>query len=237
MSNKISVCLATFNGEKYIKAQLDSILSQLSENDEVIVSDDGSIDNTLPILRNYNDYRIKIYNNSKRKGVIGNFENALYQAQGDYLFLCDQDDIWMPDKVEKMTLYLEKNDLVVSDCSIINENEAVICKSFFDKHGSGSGFWKNLNRNTYLGCCIAFRSNLKNIILPFPPNIAMHDIWIGLNADLNGSVYFLPEQLLLYRRHGNNASSSSEKSKFSLTYKILYRIQMLYNILIRKYID
>lgn len=94
----ISVCMATYNGEEYIKEQLESILCQLGEMDEIIISDDGSTDNTLNIIESYNDSRIKIHINTGKHGFVYNFENALQKAKGEYIFLSDQDDIWLPEK-------------------------------------------------------------------------------------------------------------------------------------------
>lgn len=232
----VSVCLATYNGGKYIKEQIDSILIQLGKEDEIIVSDDGSSDMTLDLLKNYQDSRIKIFSNKQKNGVIGNFENALRKASGDHIFLCDQDDIWQPNKVSRTLFYLESYDLVVSDCSIIDEKNNIICQSFFDKHNSGPGFWKNIAKNAYLGCCMAFNKDVLDYILPFPKHIAMHDIWIGLSVELNGKTCFSEEVLMFYRRHGNNASSSSEKSNLSISYRLIYRLQMLYYLYRRKFI-
>lgn len=98
----ISVCIATYNGGKYIKEQLDSILFQLGKDDEVIISDDSSTDDTLSILESYHDERIVILTNQKFHSPVYNFENALKSAKGDFIFLSDQDDIWEPTKVEVM---------------------------------------------------------------------------------------------------------------------------------------
>ncbi|MCD8291094.1 MAG: glycosyltransferase, partial [Prevotella sp.] len=97
---KVSVCIATYNGEKYIEEQIRSILSQLSDNDEVIISDDGSHDQTLSLIQSIGDKRIKIFQNEGRHGFKYNFENTLKKVQGDYIFLCDQDDVWLPNKVQ-----------------------------------------------------------------------------------------------------------------------------------------
>ena len=96
----ISVCIATYNGEKYLRKQLDSILNQLEYNDEVIISDDGSSDETLNIISSYNDKRIHVFHNKGEHGVVKNFENGLNHVLGDYIFLCDQDDIWKSNKVQ-----------------------------------------------------------------------------------------------------------------------------------------
>ncbi|MEM7184509.1 MAG: glycosyltransferase, partial [Spirochaetota bacterium] len=110
----ISVCIATFNGEKYIHEQLVSILQQLGTNDEIIISDDSSTDNTIKMIHAINDKRIKIYHNNVRN-PIQNFENALRKAQGKYIFLSDQDDIWLETKISITIEHLQKYDLVVHD--------------------------------------------------------------------------------------------------------------------------
>ena len=120
---KISVCIATYNGEKYIKEQLSSILSQLEENDEVIISDDSSTDNTIQIVENFKDKRIRIFREQKFKSPIYNFENAISKATGDIIFLSDQDDIWHKAKVHKIKQYLSNEDItcIVTNASIIDE--------------------------------------------------------------------------------------------------------------------
>ena len=129
----ISVCIATYNGEKYIKEQLLSILPQLGKKDEVIISDDHSTDNTLDIVKGLNDNRIKIVMNNREKGYTSNFENALSYAIGDYIFLSDQDDIWMSNKVDYCIAELKEYDLVVSDAILINSKGEKIDDSFFYK--------------------------------------------------------------------------------------------------------
>ena len=112
---KISVCIATYNGEKYIKEQLESIIHQLGEYDEIIISDDGSNDKTIQIIENFKDTRIKIFNHSPNRKTkykfdltTRNIENALSKAKGDFIFLADQDDIWIKNKVEKLIPFFEK---------------------------------------------------------------------------------------------------------------------------------
>lgn len=221
----ISVCMATYNGAKYIKEQVDSILAQLSYDDELIVSDDGSTDNTLDILRSYNDKRIIIYSNDNRKSIVGNFENAIKHSQGEYIFLSDQDDVWLEGKVEKCVAALQHADLVLHDAIVWNGVE-IINESFFRLRNAKKGYINNLIKNSYIGCCIAFKKNLKSKILPFP-NVAMHDIYIGLIAERYFKTTFIYESLLLYRRHGANASQTSEKSTYSLYFKLKYRLKML----------
>ncbi len=230
----ISVCIPTYNGEKYLKQQLDSILVQLEKNDEIIVSDDSSTDSTINLLKSYQDPRIRILQGNLYKNPIFNLENALKHAKGDYIFTADQDDIWKNDKVKQMIQALQKYDLVVSDASIINKNGEIIVNSFFKQHHSHKGYWKNLWHNHFLGCCMAFRKDCLQYILPFPKRIAMHDIWIGLCVELHGNTFFLPEKLIYYRRHGNNASQTGEKSRFTRKYQLYYRVYLLVMTTVRR---
>lgn len=223
----ISVCLTTYNGQKYVKQQLESILSQLSVNDEVIVSDDGSSDDTLRIIENINDSRVKIYNNILRNGVINNVENALNNVSGEIIFLSDQDDVWLPAKVTSTIKALQNADLIVSDCYIVDENLNLLHESFFAVNNSKKNKYFAILKNPYLGCCMAFRRELLGIALPFPENISMHDIWLGNVAAFKMKVAFLPEKLIYYRRHGKNLSSASEPSRNSLGEKIKIRIDLM----------
>jgi glycosyltransferase involved in cell wall biosynthesis len=226
--------MATYNGEKYIKEQLDSILCQLSESDEIIISDDNSTDATVEIIQKYNDPRIKLYPNTNRKGVVGNFENALRKAQGDFIFLSDQDDVWLQNKVKKCVSLLKDFDLVVSDCYVTDSKLNVIHMSFFSMRGSKHGFFKNLWKNTYLGACVAFRSSLLKCVLPIPKTLPVyHEGWIASLADITGYVCFFPEQLIYYRRHESNVSNTAKESIFSLQKKISYRIHLLILIALR----
>jgi glycosyltransferase involved in cell wall biosynthesis len=225
----ISVCIPTYNGEKYIQEQLVSILVQLSAEDEIIISDDSSTDTTLEIIKSLQDSRIKLFENNTFKSPIFNLENALKHASGDVIFLADQDDIWEPEKVKITLNKLQNSDLVVSDCSLIDASGNLVDPSFYALNKTKSGYLNNLIKNGFLGCCIAFNSKIKKSVLPFPKKIAMHDIWIGLTASLVGKVDFIEDKLIRYRRHGDNFSFTSAKSKFSVTYKLSYRIYFLYH--------
>ena len=222
----ISVCIATYNGERFIKEQLDSILCQLGRNDEIIISDDGSKDHTLDIVNAIDDSRIHIYHNVNH-GFVYNFENAMSHAAGDYIFLSDQDDIWFPNKVARCLELLQEH-LVVNHNSLIADEEGKgNGRDFFSMHHSKGGFWQTIWRNSYSGCCMAFRRELLEWALPFPKNIASHDIWLGLIAEKKGKTYFLDEPLIYYRRHGHNASSTASKSELGLIKKLKYRSYML----------
>lgn len=230
--NSISVCMATYNGERYIRQQLLSILTQLAEGDEVIISDDGSTDKTLDIIADFTDQRIRVSKNLGQTGPLGNFQQAISLATGNFILLSDQDDIWHSTKVEDMRQLLQDYDLVLSDCQVVDENGVVIHKSFFKYRGSKPGFWNNLLKNSYIGCCMAFRQEITHYILPFPPQVHMHDWWIGLLVETKGIVYFYPKPLIQYVRHGKNASPTGEGG-YSLTNKLLNRLFLLLYVIKR----
>lgn len=230
----ISVCIATYNGEKYIEEQLISILNQISEDDEIIISDDSSNDLTLEKIRTINDKRIKIYENNKFRSPIFNFENALMKAKNDLIFLSDQDDIWEENKIKIMKKQLKNYDLVVSDCRVVDENLKILENSFFYLRNSGKGIIKNLYKNTYLGCCMAFNRKILEKALPFPKNIPMHDIWLGIIGESFGKTIFINDKLTRYRRHNNNVSPTSEKSNYSIKKKIEFRLNVIKSLILRK---
>jgi len=228
---KISVCLATFNGEKYIKQQLESILSQLSDTDEVIISDDSSSDLTIQIVTNIEDPRIRILKNQVFKNPIYNFENALKYATGDYIFLSDQDDIWENNKVKCVTEILDEFHLVISDCQIVDSNGKLLHESFYELNKSSKGLFNNLISNSYLGCTMAFKKEILGLALPFPKNLPMHDWWLGLVAEVFFKTKFINRKLVQYRRHGHNASSTSGESQNSFFIKLSFRIKLIWEIL------
>ena len=230
---KISVCMATFNGGKFIREQVMSILPQLGEDDEIIVSDDGSSDETINILNSFQDRRIKVIANKGRHGIVPNFENALKNSCGDYIFFSDQDDIWNINKVNTCILALKDADLVVHNSRILFERNCSKELDFFQWRHSGPGYWKNLYKNTFVGSCMAFRKEVKGYALPFPKHILWHDMWIGLITEKHGVTKFINDQLLYYRRHDGNASTTCSSSSFSRWTQLKYRIQMFYYTLNR----
>ncbi len=227
----ISVCLASFNGERYIREQVESILSS-PEVGELIISDDGSSDRTLAIVNAIADPRVRVVA-GPRKGLVRNFESLLEQVKGEYIFLSDQDDIWRPNKVRAIIGLLQGADLVVSDCEIVDSQGAVMEESFFSIRHSGPGFIKNLSRNSFLGCCMAFRRNVLDAAMPFPSRLPMHDWWLGLVATMVGQVIFVDERLVLYRRHGANASDAAGRSSASRGTQIRWRLLLSWLLLKR----
>ena len=226
---KISVALAAYKGEQYIAEQIESILSQLGENDELIVSDDFSSGETRFIVENLSsqDKRI-IYIEGPGKGVVKNFENALKACSGDVIFLSDQDDVWLPGKVEAvMNEFRSGAQLVLHDASITDADLNITAPSCFEIHGANGSFAKNLIKNTFVGCCMAFTKELLNQTMPFPEGIAMHDWWIALIAlRSKQKTVLLRKPLILWRRHGDNVTGG----KTSAVQKIRWRLNMLLSL-------
>jgi glycosyltransferase involved in cell wall biosynthesis len=231
---KISICLATYNGEKYIAEQLLSILEAMEESDELIISDDSSVDKTLAIISTFQDPRIKILPGNSFHDPIYNFENALQWTAGEVVVLSDQDDIWLKNKLEIIRQCFKNKPsriyVLVLDGLIINESGLVIEDSLFKKLSSGKGLFKNIIHNTYMGCCLAFSRELIEIAVPFPRKIPMHDSWLGLLGELCGVVEFLPEKTIKYRVHPLNQSLK----KTQLLQKLKWRYFLLFNLLKRK---
>jgi glycosyltransferase involved in cell wall biosynthesis len=222
--------MATYNGEKYIKEQMDSILCQLSEQDEVVVSDDASSDATISLLQSYNDPRIKIYHNNSRHPSF-NFENALRHAKGEIIFLADQDDKWLDGKVSIMTNALKDADLVLSDCYIGDEDLNIVYDSFLKLYRCKTGWAKNIFKNSYLGCCIAFKSKILSKAMPFPlSSHLLHDYWLGLIGEFFFKPLIIKDKTLIYRRHDSNASPTTSLSNNTLGKKIMIRYVMLEGI-------
>ncbi len=206
-----------------------SILPQLSPNDEVVIVDDGSKDASLDRIAAFNDPRIHVARHKKNEGVISSFEDAVRLTNGDIIFFSDHDDIWAADKVEKMLAPFASDDrvsIVTSAYSVINANrQLTVDATFSNRPPFTSGFFANLYINRFQGSTMAIRRTLVPHVLPFPKDCSfVHDEWIGLrNALLGGRVIYLPQPLLLYRRHGNKDDSKTR----SLYGKLKKRLELL----------
>jgi len=232
---RISVCLAAYNGEKYLADQLDSILPQLGIHDELIISDDNSTDATADIIRSFKsrDSRIIFLVNQTQQGPAANFENALRAARGKFIFLSDQDDIWLVDKIERILPLLDNYLLIVHDAIVTDEQLNAILPSYLQYRQAATGFWRNLYKNGFTGCCMAFRRELLDIALPFPPKVLNHDHWLGSLALLFDKVIFIQEPYIYFRRHNNNVSPGIERNILSNPFRLHLRSQMLYHIFVR----
>lgn len=225
-----SVAMAFYNGAKYIDEQIRSILENMGEEDELVISVDDASDGSEELLKNWTktDQRIHVIQ-GPGKGVVKNFENAMKHCHGDIIFLSDQDDVWKKDKIKKIEKIFEDSKVtaVVHNAEIVDENLSPLGETTFQWRDSGVGFWKNMKKNSYIGCCMAVRRSVLKRILPIPDNIWIHDQWIGLLSEQLGKVVFLEEPLIDYRRHGGNVT---ELTHGSITSMIKKRYHMIMEI-------
>ena len=205
-------------------------------SDEVIVSDDGSTDETLNIVRSFNDPRVKIFIQKSCSGLLGheyatlNFENALKHASGDIIFMSDQDDVWVKNKVEISLKYLNKYDYIVSDAYVTDADLNVISNTRFTKDEKVyfNKYLAVILSTPYQGSCAAFKKCVLERALPFPKGTQSHDRWIGNVAAFYFKYKVIPEKLIYYRRHVAATSSNFGVKTRSygflkkITYKLIY---------------
>jgi len=209
-----SVCIATFNGSDFIKQQMVSVLAQLGTNDEVIIVDDFSTDNTIKLINELNDKRIRIYENKGNFGHVYSFSKALRLANNDYIFMCDQDDIWIDKRVELMKLKInESNSLLLSSNQnfINNASDSILFDMSDISESESNLYFSNLQKiflgtAGYYGCAMCLKKDLIKLILPIPSYIESHDLWIAIAANLIKRNCHLDIKTLDRRIHDKNAS-------------------------------
>ncbi len=233
----ISVVMATFNGERYLRQQLDSILQQTVSPKEIIIVDDGSTDSTLTILKEYTaDSRFRLLVNEQNMGYIKSFEKGMLEASCPYIALSDQDDIWLPHKLETLAANMQDHIAVYSDSMLVDKNGISLNKKMSDLK----------NQLTYNNClmytigawapghAMLFRKELVDQCKPFP-TLVTHDFWLGFVASCNGGIFYVNEVLVHYRQHASNAiganTHQSKKKQPTRAEKIVAaqkRMQLLY---------
>ena len=215
-SSKISVCLTTYNGADFIERQLLSIAPQLQATDEIIITDDNSTDNTLEIIEALAIPQVKLFKNTEQLGYVQNFAKAIALATGDYIFLSDQDDAWLPNKVATvLQAFTDGATLVCHDAHVVDGQFQRVADSWWEyAHlNPQQGYFGNFYLNAFSGCMMAFKASLKDDLLPIPKTIEMHDQWLYLvNKVKHKSHTVITEPLMDYTRHGNNVSGTSKRS-------------------------
>ncbi|MEA5458790.1 glycosyltransferase family 2 protein [Arcicella sp. LKC2W] len=226
----ISIALCTHNGGKFIGEQLRSIQEQSLKPNEIIVCDDNSSDETVEIIKQFSEVLpIKFYQNIPALGTVKNFEYAISICKGDFIFLCDQDDYWLPNKIEKLVNYLETHptqDVVFSNAAIVDENLQSLNLTMWEKirfEDEEISLWEKgkalellLISNRVTGCTVAIRKSFAKKAIPFPTHIHpdfIHDGWIALLASLTNQIGFINEPLVLYRQHDNQQVGIVEKER------------------------
>lgn len=218
-AGRISVAIATYNGARFLEAQLESVLSQRVVPHEVVVSDDGSCDETVEIIRAVaaqSPTPFVVLSDQPRLGVTANFERAIARTTGDVVALADQDDVWRIDKLEKIADTFARDPATIavfSDAQLIDDAGTAIGRTLYQSGGftrrerrlvrRGRGFDALLHWNFVTGATLAFRSQLKNVVLPIP-DYGLHDVWIALLASAAGELRSIDEPLIGYRVHDAN---------------------------------
>lgn len=206
----ISICMATFNGFPFLPRQVESILGQMGSEDQLVVSDNGSTDETLGYLASLGDSRMELHDFPFPKGPVPNFENAMKYAARPIVMLADQDDVWLPNRLGLVRRAfkgeLDKPLCLVTEGERMDAEERIIAESNLQVLGYRPGLVKNVIKNSYMGCSLAFSRDLLPYILPIPRFVPMHDSWIGILAERYGRIQVVLEPSYQYRVHGGNLS-------------------------------
>jgi glycosyltransferase involved in cell wall biosynthesis len=228
-----SICMATFNGQRYIQEQVESIISQMEIDDELVIIDDASNDGTVDYLESIGDPRIRIYHNASNIGHVQSFAKVLSLAQGQYLFMADQDDIWIKGRLSIIRAALAAgSELVSTNSKFIDGENRIITPLHPDLLEADSNrYTRNIFRiftgkAYYDGCSMGLRKELLRLVLPIPSYVESHDLWIAMAANLAKSNKHLESYTLYRRMHGNNASIVSR----SLVRKLLSRVVFLLSL-------
>jgi glycosyltransferase involved in cell wall biosynthesis len=213
---RVSVCMASYRGASYISEQLESILEQLDEHDEIVIVDDASPDNTVEIIRSVCDPRIRLIESPGNRGYVRAFETAVLASRGSFIFLSDQDDVWVPGRVAAMVQALESVRVVASNFEILGGHARPWIPPLSSAWDTRP--WANLvgimvGYRAYYGCGMAFRRDMLPIFTPIPPYLReSHDLWLAICGNLAGSVAHLEQATLLRRLHDSNETPAGFRS-------------------------
>jgi glycosyltransferase involved in cell wall biosynthesis len=238
-NRKISVALASCNGGNYLKEQLESIFNQSLLPNEVIVCDDCSTDNSIEILNDYKEkHSLKYYINKKNLGFVKNFEKAISICSGDYIALSDQDDVWLPKKIEILydemfeceTTNPDKPIIVHHDVYIVDENLKNSGIRFLKNKGKVSGLKDLLFGNSVVqGASSMFNRKLVEACFPLPDGIPLHDLYMSYVCECFGIRKYISEPLMLYRQHPDNQIGVSSDSIYGRVTKFFNKEIILAN--------
>ncbi len=201
----ISIAIATYNGEKYLQEQLESILNQTLEPSEILIVDDCSTDGTWQVLKLYAEKYpyIKIYQNKQNLGVCQTFNRAIGLTTGDYIALADQDDVWLANKLAVLLENIGGSLLIHSDAFIVDKNLNIISNTFIKGVMNQQNFIDYLFANNVTGCTCMFARDLISKSFPMP-DFYIHDHYLAISASYLGIIKYLPQPLIYYRQHSQN---------------------------------
>jgi len=232
---KIDILLATYNGERYIAEQLESILNQSYKNIKVLIRDDNSNDETLKILDKYKSrypLKIEVYKDEKRNlGCSANFRYLIRKSTADYIMFCDQDDVWKSDKIQKMMQVMKDKEvnknipvLIHSDLAVVNSELSMIAPSFFaynDINPKNNRLNNLMTINTVTGCATLINKALLQYLVDFPSELTLHDRWAALCASCFGEIYYLDSITVLYRQHEANVVGAINARKLDYIFSVI----------------
>lgn len=224
----VSIALCTYNGEKFLQQQLDSLACQNYNNLEIIIVDDHSSDSTFDILKKFQKSKenVKIFQNEANLGFVKNFEKAISLCSGDYVALCDQDDVWFPEKISKLVLSIGSAGLVYSAVQLMNQ-DGVCLDEIFPRRNKMHGrcYMELLLANCVTGHACLIKRAVLDRALPFPEKIKVHDHWLAIVAAAKEGIAVYEDVLSLYRRHDDNALLSNKKRHSSKLVRYQRKIQ------------
>lgn len=212
---RISVCLASYNGVPHIREQIASILADLDADDEVVVVDDASEDETVALLEGLADPRVRVVRLQRNQGHVKTFERAIGEATGEIIMMSDQDDVWPPGRIETLTTALATADLAAGNYAILGDESTGPVPPLtpaMDGRGIANVVGLMLGRRQYWGSCMAFRSELRSVLLPFPRTVEAHDHWLALVGNVAGTTAHPAGRVTLRRIHGGNLSPVRRRS-------------------------
>jgi len=249
-SERITVCMATYNGGKFISQQIDSILAQSYLNWQLVIRDDGSGDNTMNIIQEYTEKypdKIRLLTDSgTHLGTSLNFGRLMEHADGEYIMFSDQDDVWMENKIESTLNMIRAAELVYPNRPVLAHTDLrVVDSSLNTIHDSLWGYQKlipevgdNLNRimaqNVVTGCTMMLNRKARDVSLPIPKEAIMYDWWIAINVARYGRIVYLSTPSVLYRQHRRNQLGAQRARKINVV-NFLKKLFHIKELLSRQY--
>lgn len=224
-----SVCMATYNGEKYIRQQIESILLELDPADELLIFDDLSTDSTASIAQEFVGGNVKLYSADKNLGVVKNFKSAIRNSSKEIIVLCDQDDVWKEGRLAEARILHEKGfDMVMVNANIIDDG--ILClETVFDFYPPSKNILQVLLKNNFVGCLMSFKADAAKKYLGSGFDISpMHDWYLAAKFISGGKkITFVDIPLVNYRRHSENHSMTCKKSNKNILEKIKSRLLLI----------
>jgi glycosyltransferase involved in cell wall biosynthesis len=208
--------MASYRGASYIMEQLRSILEQLDSNDEVVIVDDASPDNTVAVIRSIGDPRIRLIQSPINRGYVRSFEAAVEASRGSYIFLSDQDDVWIPGRVADMVAALQTAPVVASNFAMLGGGPRPwipLLQAGWDVKPFANLLGIMIGYRAYYGCGMAFRREMLPIFTPIPDYVhESHDLWLAICGNLGGGVAHLEKPTLMRRLHDSNETPAGFRS-------------------------